>query len=180
MTKVPEGRHQSGELCAFCGKQDTTDVRKAPPRGRLSLWCASLMLTTLTHTYTHTQTLHRSTINIAITFLYTRTFAHIPSLNGKIQDTQAWSFTPPHRGSKSPGTMTPPSAAFSPPMVGKNSRPQMRPLHNTLVQTFLLGTVEVVKRPLLEHFIFPSLCAVPIYMHLIFDSRVGSRCTFRV
>ena len=134
-------------------------MRKAPPMGRPSLWCTSLVFIILslshTHTHTHTHTLHGSTINITITFLYTRTYAHRPSLSGKFRDTQAGSFTPPHRGRKSPGAMTPPSAAFVPPIVGKNSRPQIRRPQNALVQTFLLGTVEVVKRPLLGRFRSP-------------------------
>jgi len=101
------------------------------------------------HTHARTQTLHGSTINIAITFLYTQTHAHMPSHSGKIHDTQAWSFTPPHRGRKSPSATTPPSAAFVPQTVGKNSRPQLRPRPNTLCR-LLLGIVEVVKRPLLN------------------------------
>lgn len=35
-------------------------------------------------------------------------------------------------------------------------------------------------KALVGHFTSPYLCAVPIYMHLIFDSRVGSRCTFHM
>lgn len=46
-------------------------MRTAPPPGRVISVIASLMLTVVSHTHTCTHTLHGSTVNIALRFLYT-------------------------------------------------------------------------------------------------------------
>lgn len=71
MTKVPESGRKSSELCAFRGKRGHEGVRTAPPPGRVISVISSLMLTVVSHAHTCTHTLHGSTVNIAILFLYT-------------------------------------------------------------------------------------------------------------